>query len=126
VEILQSVLLLTLRYFQVHQGLIKLFFMQIGYGNETAIAQLQEVRQSYRLILQSMIQTGIAAGIFLDSDALDVEIAITSIIGTINWSLYDLLLVKHENIQPDELTEKLTVHILRGLGYRVDAKMRQD
>jgi hypothetical protein len=44
VEALQTVLILTLRYFQVHQGLIKLFFMQIGYGDEIATEKLREAR----------------------------------------------------------------------------------
>jgi hypothetical protein len=54
-------------------------------------------------------------GVFLSPDILDVQIAINSIIGTINWSLYDLLVVKDESIEPDELAKKLSVHILRGL-----------
>ena len=86
---LHTVLVLTLRYFQAHQGLIKLFFMQIGYGDTTATQQLRDARQRYRNILLTILQNGIAQGIFLMSDVLDVEIAINSIIGTINCSLYD-------------------------------------
>jgi AcrR family transcriptional regulator len=116
VEALHIVLLSTLRYFQAHQGLIKLFFMQIGYGDAIATEQLRNARQTYRDILESILESGMTRGVFLSSDILDVQIAINSIIGTINWSLYDLLIVKNESIEPDELAKKLSVHILRGLG----------
>jgi AcrR family transcriptional regulator len=121
VESLHIVLTLTLRYFQVNQGLIKLFFMQIGYGNMSATEQLQEARQTYRNILESIIRSGIDEGIFLALDILDVQIAINSIIGTVNWSLYDILIVRNENIESDELAKKITLHMLRGLGYELDA-----
>ncbi len=117
VEALHIVLILTLRYFQVHQGLIKLFFMQIGYGDAIATEQLREVRQTYRGILESILQSGITRGAFIPLDTLDVQTAINSIIGTINWSLYDLLIVKNEGIEPDGLATRLSAHILRGLGY---------
>lgn len=117
VEALHIVLILTLRYFQVHQGLIKLFFMQIGYGDAIAAEQLREARQTYRYILESILHSGITRGTFIPPDALDVQIAINSIIGTINWSLYDLLIVKNEGIEPDGLATRLLAHILRGLGY---------
>jgi AcrR family transcriptional regulator len=121
VESLHIVLTLTLRYFQANQGLIKLFFMQIGYGDLTTTGQLQEARQTYRNILESIIQIGIDKGIFLAPDILDVQIAINSIIGTINWSLYDILIVRNENIESDELAKRLTMHLLRGLGFDIDA-----
>jgi AcrR family transcriptional regulator len=117
VEALHIVLSLTLRYFQVHQGLIKLFFMQIGYGDAITTEQLREARQTYRDILASILQSGMTGGVFSNSDSLDVQIAINSIIGTTNWSLYDLLIVKNESIEPDELATRLSAHILRGLGY---------
>lgn len=123
VQALNTVLVLTLNYFQEHQGLIKLFFMQIGYGNTTAIEQLQDSRQTYRNILQSILQRGIAENIFLP---LDIQIAINSIIGTINWSLYDLLIINNKNIESDKLAERLLVHILRGLGYEMNQKIGID
>ena len=116
---LDTVLILTISYFQQHQGLIKLFFMQIGYGNATAIEQLKESRQKYRNILECIIQQGITKNIFV---TLDVPIAINSIIGTINWSLYDLLIVNNENIESSELANKLLVHFLRGLGSQAERK----
>ncbi len=119
VQALETLLALTLSYFQEHQGLIKLFFMQIGYGNTVAIEKLQDARQTYRDILESIINRGIIENIFL---AVDIEIAINSIIGTINWSLYDLLLVKQRNIESDKLAERLSVHILRGLGFGMSEK----
>jgi AcrR family transcriptional regulator len=117
VKALHIVLILTLRYFQVHQGLIKLFFMQIGYGDAIAAEQLQEARQTYRDILESILQLGITKGVFIPLDALDIQIAINSMIGTINWSLCDLLIVKNESIEPDDLATRISAHILRGLGY---------
>jgi AcrR family transcriptional regulator len=117
VAALNIVLILTLRYFQAHQGLIKLFFMQIGYGDMIAIEQLRESRQTYRGMLESILQSGIISGTFIPLDSLDLQIAINSIIGTINWSLYDLLIVKDEGIEADCLAKRLSVHILRGLGF---------
>ena len=117
VESLQIVLIMTLRYFQVHQGLIKLFFVQIGYGDEIATKQLREARQTYRDILESILQSGITKGVFISLEGFDFQIAIDSIIGTINWSLYNLLIVKNEAIEPDNLGLRLSTHILRGLGY---------
>jgi AcrR family transcriptional regulator len=117
-EAMYIVLLLTLRYFQAHQGLIKLFFMQIGYGDAVATEELRDSRQTYRNILESILKSGIAEGVILSPDALDVQIAINSIIGTINWSLYDLLIVNNASIEPDKLAKSLAVYLLRGLGYR--------
>jgi AcrR family transcriptional regulator len=117
VEALYTVLTLTLQYFQEHLGLIKLFFMQIGYGDATATMRLNESRQTYRNILESIIQSGITKGLFLSLDILDIQIAINSIVGTVNWSLYDLLIVRNEGFESDELAKRLAVHTLRGLGY---------
>jgi AcrR family transcriptional regulator len=118
VKALHIVLTLTLQYFQEHLGLIKLFFMQIGYGDMTTTTKLYESRQTYRKILESIIQSGIAQGMFLPLDILDIQIAINSIIGTVNWSIYDLLIVRKENFESDELAKRLMVHTLRGLGHR--------
>lgn len=115
VESLHTVLRLTLKYFQQQQGLIKLFFMQIGYGNATATQQLQPTRQTYRTLLLQVIEAGITQGVFLPSDQLDVQIAINSIIGTVNWSLYDLLVVKNETFDSEALAQKLATHLLRSL-----------
>ncbi len=52
-------------------------------------------------ILLTIIEDGVAQGIFLNPPVLDVQLAINSIIGTINWSLYDLLVVKNENLEPE-------------------------
>ena len=112
-EQLHQVIVLTLRYFQSHQGLIKLFFMQIGYGNEVAIEQLRETRQTYRNILQTILETGSDRGYF--NSNVDIQIALNSIVGTINWTLYDLLIVNNENIKSDELAKKLSTHLLRSL-----------
>ena len=121
IQALNLVLILTLRYFQVHQGLIKLFFMQIGYGDTTATEQLRDTRKTYRHVLESIIQRGIKAKIF---SILDIEIAINSIIGTINWSLYELLIVNNKNIDSDKLARKILIQILRGLGsQKTDTKL---
>lgn len=115
VEALHTVLLLTLRYFDQQQGLIKLFFMQIGYGDATATEQLQTARQTYRALLLQVIEAGMAHGLFLPPDQLDVQLAINSIIGTINWSLYDFLVVQNKTFDPEALAQKLATHLLRSL-----------
>lgn len=114
-EALHAVLVLTLRYFRSHQGLIKLFFMQIGYGDTAATERLREARQTYRNILKSILQAGSSQGVFLAPDILDIEIAVSSIIGTINWTLYDRLVVMDTDIEPEQLAEKLSAHLLRSL-----------
>ncbi len=114
-EALHVVLWLTLRYFHQHQGLIKLFFMQVGYGDTTATEPLREVRQTYRNILLTIIEDGSAQGIFLSPPVLDVQLSINSIIGTINWSLYDLLVVKNETLEPETFAKQLCEHLLRSL-----------
>jgi hypothetical protein len=46
----------------------------------------------------------------------DVDIAaINSIIGMINWSLYDQLVVKNEVIEPENLASGISIHLLRSL-----------
>ena len=87
--------------------------MQIGYGNEVAIEQLRETRQTYRNILQTILETGSDRGYFVSN--VDIQIALNSIVGTINWTLYDLLIVNNENIKSDELAKKLSAHLLRSL-----------
>ncbi|MBE8991924.1 TetR/AcrR family transcriptional regulator [Nostoc sp. LEGE 12450] len=114
-EAMQMVVLLTLRYFHQHQGLIKLFFMQVGYGDMKATEQLQSARQNYRNILLTIIEDGIAQRIFLNPPALNVQIAINSIIGTINWTLYDLLVVQNQNLEPEVLATQISSHLLRSL-----------
>ncbi len=115
IEAMQMVVLLTLRYFHQHQGLIKLFFMQVGYGDVAATEQLQSARQNYRNILSTIIEDGIAQEIFLNPPVLNVQIAINSIIGTINWTLYDLLVVKNQNLEPEVIATQISSHLLRSL-----------
>lgn len=54
-------------------------------------------------------------GVFFDEATLDIDIAINSIVGTINWTLYDLLVVRGEDIEPEAVTERLSSHLLRSL-----------
>lgn len=115
IEALHTLLRLTLQYFHQHQGLIKLFFMQIGYGDKTATEHLQRSRRTYRNLLLTIIERGIAQELFLPPPILDTEIAINSIVGTINWSLYDLLVVQNGILEPESLAEKLATHLLRSL-----------
>ncbi len=114
-EALYALLLMTLQYFYQHQGLIKLFFMQIGYGGSTATEHLTQTRQTYRDLLSTILEQGANQGVFLPPPLLDVQIAINSIIGTINWSLYDLLVVQNQPLDPEVFAEKLFVHLLRSL-----------
>ena len=112
---LHMVLLQTLRYFHQHQQIIKLFFLQIGYGDFAATTKLSQARQTYRSFLRDIIQAGIEQKIFWDSELLDLELAINSIIGTINWSIYDSLVVKNKPLEPEIFIEKLSPHLLRSL-----------
>ena len=114
-DALECVLTSTLHYFHTNQGLIKLFFMEIGYGDATATKQLKGARQTYRNILLSILEDGITQGIFLDANKLDVQIAVNSIVGTINWSLYDLLVVQNKDIEPEELAHRILSFLLRSL-----------
>lgn len=114
-EALHTLLLLTLQYFYQHQGLIKLFFMQIGYGDAAATAHLQQARQTYRNLLLTILEQGMSQEVFLPPQLLDVQVAINSIIGTINWSLYDLLVVQNQTFEPEAFAETLFVHLLRSL-----------
>ena len=114
-EALHILLLLTLKYFHLHQGLIKLFFMQIGYGDSNATEHLKQSRQTYRDLLSTILEQGMNQGVFLPPPLLNVQVAINSIIGTINWSLYDLLVVQNQTLEPEAFAEKLFVHLLRSL-----------
>ena len=115
IDALECVLISTLRYFRTNQGLIKLFFMEIGYGDATATKQLKDARQTYRNILLSILGDDISQGILLDQDRLDVQIAVNSIVGTINWSLYDLLVVQNQDIEPEELAKRILSFLLPSL-----------
>lgn len=114
-DALECVILLTLRYFRQHQGFIKLFFMEIGYGDAEVTEKLKKVRQSYRNILLEILENGISKQVFLDQDILDVEVAINSIIGTIAWSVYNTLVVKNKDIEPEDLAAKIFSFMSRSL-----------
>ena len=106
---------LTLKYFQQHQKIIKLFFLEVGYGDFVATAKLSQARQNYRNFIAEIITAGMQQRIFLDSGTLDLELAINSIIGTINWSMYDILIVQNKSLEPEIYTNRLVPHILRSL-----------
>ena len=112
---LYTVLILTLRYFHQHQQIIKLFFLQVGYGDFVATAKLNRARQTYRNFLGEIIEAGIEQQVFLDRELLDVELAINSIIGTIDWSIYELLIVQQKSLDPDRFIPQLLPHLLRSL-----------
>ena len=46
---------------------------------------------------------------------LDIQIAVNNIIGTINWTLYDLLIVNERELKPDVLAKRISTYLLRGL-----------
>jgi len=106
---------LTLKYFHQHQQIIKLFFLEVGYGDFVATAKLSQARQNYRRFIAEIIKAGIDTGIFLDESTLDLELAINSIIGTINWSMYEILIVRNESLEPKVYIDKLLPHLLRSL-----------
>ena len=112
---LHTVLLLTLNYFHQHQSIVKLFFLQIGYGDFVATSKLNRARQTYRGFFRDLIQEGMKQKVFLDSELLDIELAINSIIGTINWSIYDFWIVQQKPLEPQIFTDKLLAHLLRSL-----------
>ena len=112
---LYTVLILTMEYFQQHQQIIKLFFLEVGYGDFVATAKLSQARQTYRCFLKEIIEKGIKEKIFLDAATLDVELAINSIIGTINWSIYELLIVQNKSLEAKSYTKRLLPHVLRSL-----------
>ena len=114
---LYTVLRLTLEYFHQHKSIVKLFFLQIGYGDSVATDKLNQARQTYRSFFRDLIQAGIEQEIFLAPELLDVELAINSIIGTINWSIYDFWIVQNKPLEPIAFTDKLLTHILRSLCY---------
>ena len=80
-----------------------------------ATAKLSQARQNYRNFIAEIIKAGMQQGIFLDSETLDLELAINSIIGTINWSMYEILIVQNKNIEPKTYIEHLVPHLLRSL-----------
>ena len=112
---LKTIIAQTLAYFQNHQGLAKLFFMQIGYGDEQATKQLSEARANYRRILRSVIEDGIQQKRFLAMEPLELETLVSSIIGTINWTIYEQLVVKQQDIDAQATTDSLIVLFLRGI-----------
>ena len=112
---LYTLIRLTLEYFQQHQKIIKLFFLEVGYGDFVATAKLSQARQNYRNFIAKIITTGMQKRIFLNSETLDLELAINSIIGTINWSMYDILIVQNKSLEPEIYTNRLVPHILRSL-----------
>jgi len=114
-QALECVLISTLNYFREHQGLIKLFFMEIGYGDMEAMQQLKAPRATYRKIIKTIIKKGIHQGRFRDQKELDIEMAINAIVGTINWSLYDLLVVQEKSIEPKKLAQRILTFLLQGL-----------
>ncbi len=119
-QALECVLISTLSYFAEHQGLIKLFFMKIGYGDAQAMPSLKAPRASYRKIIKSIIKKGIDQGRFCDQKDLDIEMAVNAIVGTINWSLYDLLVVQEKNIEPKKLAQRILTFLLRGLVAKME------
>lgn len=112
---LKIVIAQTLAYFQAHQGLAKLFFMQIGYGDEQATEQMSEVRARYRRILRLVIEGGIQQKHFLAMEPLEIETLVSSIVGTINWMIYEQLVVKQRNIDARTTTDRLIVLFSSGI-----------
>lgn len=112
---LEAVIAQTLNYFQKHQGLAKLFFMQIGYGDDQAIEQLSEARANYRRILKSVIENGIAQQHFLAMQPVEIETLVSSIIGTINWTVYEQLVISQHNLDFQTMTDRLVALFLRGI-----------
>ena len=112
---LAVVIVQTLTYFQMHRGLAKLFFMQIGYGDERTTEQLSEARLNYRRILRSVIEDGIQQQHFVALQPVEIETLVSSIVGTINWTMYEQLVVKQHDVDLQTLADRLVVLFLRGI-----------
>ena len=115
VRSLETVIAQTLAYFQEHQGLAKLFFMQIGYGDDQAIGQLSTARANYRRILRLVIEDGIAQKHFLAMQPVEIETLVSSIVGTVNWTVYEQLVVGQHDINLQVMTDRLVSLFLRGI-----------
>ena len=89
--------------------------MQIGYGDERATEQLSEARANYRRILRSVIEGGIQQKRFLAMEPLELETLVSSIIGTINWTIYEQLVVKQQELNAQATTNRLVVLFLRSI-----------
>ena len=112
---LKTVVEETLTYFDEHQGLIKLFFLEIGYGDVQSTQQLQASRQNYRRLLRSVLECGIEKKTFIALTLTEMDLQISSIVGTINWTVYELLIVREEPLNPPVLTARLVELFVRGL-----------
>ena len=77
--------------------------------------KLNCARQTYRRFFRDVIQKGIEEKVFLDPNLLDIELSINSIIGTINWSIYDFWIVQNKSLDLESFTDKLLSHIIRSL-----------
>lgn len=89
--------------------------MQIGYGDEQATEQLSEARANYRRILSSVIEDGMQQQHFLVMQPVEIETLVSSIVGTVNWTIYEQLVVKQHDINSQTLTDRLVVLFLRGI-----------
>ena len=112
---LEVVIAQTLTYFQKHRSLAKLFFMQIGYGDAQSTEQLSVARKNYRRILRLVIEEGIQKKHFLAMEPLEIETLVSSIIGSINWTIYEQLVAKQHDIDAHATTNRLVAIFLRGI-----------
>lgn len=114
-DALKLLIIETLTYFHQHEGLISLFFMEIGYGDTKSTQQMKIARKNYRRLLRSVLIRGIQQEEFVKLTPTELELTISSIVGTVNWTLYEVLVVKEENIDPLSLRDSLMALFLRGL-----------
>lgn len=124
-QLLEIIIVRTLTYFQSHQGLIRLFFMQIGYGDEQATRQLSEVRANYRRILRSVIERGIQQRCFVRMDFSEIEMLVSSIVGTLNWTIYERLGTEGRDLKPQIETALLSKLFLRGIQVETTATSKE-
>ena len=112
---LKTVIEKTLGHFDEHQGLIKLFFLEIGYGDVQSTQRLSASRQNYRRLLRSIIERGAKQKAFIALTPIEMELQINSIVGTVNWTVYELLVVKKQTLNPSVLAANLLTIFLRSL-----------
>ena len=112
---LQSIVEETLAYFLEYRGLLRLFFVEIGYGDVQSSRQLVDTRENYRHLLRAVLNRGIQEACFVSLTPTEVELTISSITGTINWRLYELLVVEAKEVDLIVLRDELVALFLRGL-----------
>jgi AcrR family transcriptional regulator len=104
---LQLLVEITLRYFQEQEGVIRLFFMEIGYGDAGAAAKLRRPRENYRRMLRDIVIAHNEVRGGRARPEADYDAFINCVIGTINWTLFDVLIAKGDSLDAKSVARRL-------------------